>query len=215
MWTPLLLSLLAIAAAWAPPGRAAAARRPARSALAAAPAPADEPEADADTMYRLRFDGVARALGADAAARLRAAHVCVVGLGGVGSWAVEALARSGVGALTLVDLDEVCVSNTNRQLHALRDSVGRPKADVLAERVAAINPACAVRVVADFVTAANADALVGVGADASPPYDVVLDAVDGFDEKAAIVAAAARARASSRSAARAASATRAACARPT
>ena len=75
-----------------------------------------------------------RLYGAAAPARLRKARVVVVGLGGVGSWAVEALARSGVGALVLVDLDEICVSNTNRQLHALRGTVGRSKAQVLAER---------------------------------------------------------------------------------
>ena len=77
--------------------------------------------------------------------RLAGSRVCVIGLGGVGSWAVEALARSGVGSLTLVDPDEVCISNTNRQLNALSGTVGRPKASVLAERVRLINPECHVR----------------------------------------------------------------------
>ena len=77
--------------------------------------------------YEFRFGGIGRLFGAEALARLRAAHVCVVGIGGVGSWTVEALARSGVGHLTLVDLDEVCVSNVNRQLHALDAEVGRAK----------------------------------------------------------------------------------------
>ena len=91
-------------------------------------------------------------LGNAGQSNLRAASVCVIGLGGVGSWAVEALARSGVGALTLMDLDEVCISNTNRQLHSLSDTVGRSKAAVLAERVARINPECAVRVREEWLT---------------------------------------------------------------
>ena len=76
-----------------------------------------------------RFQGIARLYGDPAVERLGRAHVAVVGVGGVGSWTVEALARSGVGRLTLIDLDEVCISNTNRQLHALTDTVGRPKID--------------------------------------------------------------------------------------
>src|SRR5436190_20867249 len=84
--------------------------------------------------FDFRFGGIARLYGRDALARLRAAHVCVIGIGGVGSWAAEALARSGVGKLTLIDLDEVCVSNVNRQLHALNDAVGRAKVEVMAER---------------------------------------------------------------------------------
>ena len=94
--------------------------------------------------YKLRFDGVRRLYGDEAPARLKAARVVVVGLGGVGTWAVEALARSGIGALVLIDLDEICISNTNRQLHALRDTVGKSKAQVLAARVAEINPECEV-----------------------------------------------------------------------
>ncbi|HEV7867961.1 MAG TPA: ThiF family adenylyltransferase, partial [Chthoniobacteraceae bacterium] len=77
--------------------------------------------------YAQRFGGLARLYGADALPRLRAARVCVVGIGGVGSWAVEALARSGIGAITVIDLDDVCVTNINRQIHALDGQVGRPK----------------------------------------------------------------------------------------
>ena len=95
---------------------------------------------------RLRFEGVGRLYGPGTLANLAGSHVCVVGLGGVGSWAVEALARSGVGSLTLMDPDEVCISNTNRQTNALRGTVGRSKAKVLAERVAEINPECRVHV---------------------------------------------------------------------
>src|SRR3954466_13253738 len=94
--------------------------------------------------YLERFGGVGRLFGADALERLAAAHVCVVGVGGVGSWAVEGLGRSGVGALTLVDLDDVCVTNVNRQLPALEGQIGRTKVSVLAERVKLINPACRV-----------------------------------------------------------------------
>src|SRR3982750_4807792 len=89
-----------------------------------------------------RFSGIQRLYGKAGLERIRRAHVCVVGIGGVGSWAVEALARSGVGHLTLIDLDEVCVSNVNRQLHALNADVGRAKVEVMAERVRGINPEC-------------------------------------------------------------------------
>ena len=83
-----------------------------------------------------RFAAIGRLYGVDGLKRLSQAHVCVIGLGGVGCWAVEALARTGIGQLTLVDLDEVCLSNMNRQIHALDDTIGRSKALVLAERVA-------------------------------------------------------------------------------
>ncbi len=129
-----------------------------------------------------RFCGVSRVLGADVLSRLRTAHVCVVGLGGVGSWAVEALARSGVGALTLVDLDEVCVTNINRQLPALTSTIGRSKAALLAARVADINPAAQVRAVEEFFTSDTADRLLEV------PYDAVLDAIDSPSLKALLVA---------------------------
>src|SRR5690606_37142628 len=98
------------------------------------------------------FGGIARLYGREGLDRLRAAHVAVVGIGGVGSWAAEALARSGVGEISLFDLDDVCITNTNRQLHALDGTVGRPKVEVMAERIRAINPVCRVNAVADFVT---------------------------------------------------------------
>src|SRR6266496_1515045 len=94
--------------------------------------------------YDARFGGIRRLFGAAGQERLRRAHVCVVGIGGVGSWAVEALARTGVGALTLVDLDEVCISNVNRQLLAVTGEFGRAKVEVMAARVALIQPDCAV-----------------------------------------------------------------------
>src|SRR5262245_50909159 len=94
--------------------------------------------------FDARFSGIGRLFGVDGLRRLQRAHVCVVGIGGVGSWAVEALARSGIGALTLVDLDDICVTNVNRQLHALDGSIGHPKAEAMALRARAINPNCVI-----------------------------------------------------------------------
>ena len=130
-----------------------------------------------------RFTGVARLYGADGLARLRAARVAVVGLGGVGSWAVEALARSGVGHLTLIDLDHVSESNINRQSHALDSTVGAAKAAVLATRVADIDPRCAVDAIEDFVDAGNVAALLPAGR-----FDHVIDAVDDVRAKIVLVA---------------------------
>lgn len=132
--------------------------------------------------YDQRFGGVARLCGAAGLERLRRAHVCVVGVGGVGSWTVEALARSGVGELTLVDLDDVCVTNVNRQLPALASTVGRPKVVVLAERVADINAGCVVHPIPEFFTAANAARLL------EPGFDHVVDAIDSPSLKARLIA---------------------------
>ena len=137
-----------------------------------------------NTEYYTRFSGIARLYGEAGLGRLRQAHVCVVGVGGVGSWAVEALARTGVGALTLIDLDEVCLSNTNRQLPALTREVGKSKVEVLAERVAAINPECRIVPVLEFFTAANAERLLA-GA-----FDFVFDAIDNVTNKCLLIAAA-------------------------
>lgn len=128
-----------------------------------------------------RFEGIQKLYGAEALTRLARAHVLVVGLGGVGSWVVEALARSGVGALTLVDGDDVCVSNVNRQLHAVEGAIGRPKAEVMAERVRTISPACRVVVRTEFFIRQQAD-------DFFPePYDYVVDAADGVTSKATLI----------------------------
>ncbi|MFA6544820.1 MAG: tRNA threonylcarbamoyladenosine dehydratase [Limisphaerales bacterium] len=124
-----------------------------------------------------RFGGIARLVGAAGLQQLRAAHVCVVGIGGVGSWTVEALARSGIGALTLIDLDEVCVTNVNRQLHALDGTVGRAKVEVMAERVRLINPECRVTPVAEFFTEQSAQRLL------APRFDCVVDAIDAVANK--------------------------------
>lgn len=130
-----------------------------------------------------RFSGVTRLYGDQAAERFRAARVVVVGIGGVGSWAAEALARSAVGRLTFVDLDHVAESNTNRQIHALGDAYGMAKVDAMASRARAINPACTVRAIDEFATVDNAASLVE-GA------DVVLDCIDQVIAKAALIASA-------------------------
>jgi tRNA A37 threonylcarbamoyladenosine dehydratase len=129
-----------------------------------------------------RFGGVARLYGSDGASRLRRARVCVVGIGGVGSWALEALARTGVGHLAAVDLDMVAESNTNRQIHALDDVFGKAKVEAMAERIARINPACRVNCIEDFVTPENAATLL------DDDYDVVIDAIDQVRAKVAMIA---------------------------
>lgn len=126
-----------------------------------------------------RFGGVARLYGEHASARFAAARVCVVGVGGVGSWTAEALARSAVGAITLIDLDMVAESNANRQIQALDDLWGHAKVDVMRARILAINPACQVRVVEDFVTEENVATLLG-------GHDVVVDAIDQARVKVAM-----------------------------
>jgi tRNA threonylcarbamoyladenosine dehydratase len=132
--------------------------------------------------FETRFGGVARLYGKAGLEKLRAAHVCVVGIGGVGTWSAEALARSGVGALTMVDLDEVCASNINRQLHALTETVGRAKVQVMAERIRAINPDCRVNAEQNFFNAQTAAALL------APKYDFVLDAIDSVVNKVLLLA---------------------------
>ena len=124
-----------------------------------------------------RFGGLQRLYGIDAAARIRAAHVVVVGVGGVGSWAAEALARSGIGALTLIDMDHVSESNINRQVQALDDTLGMAKVQALAQRIAQIHPQCTVHGVEDFVTRQNWPALLPADADA------VIDACDQLSVK--------------------------------
>ncbi len=133
-----------------------------------------------------RFGGLGQLYGAGSLAALAGAHVAVVGLGGVGSWTVEGLARSGVGRLTLIDLDDVCVTNTSRQLPAIEGNLGRPKAEALAERVRLINPECEANVVMEFLTASNADRLLG------PEFEVVVDAIDGTTNKADLIGACVR-----------------------
>ncbi|MEY4690396.1 MAG: hypothetical protein RIT19_721 [Verrucomicrobiota bacterium] len=140
--------------------------------------------------FDFRFGGIARLYGTRALARFRSAHVMVVGIGGVGSWVVEALARSGVGRLSLVDLDEVCISNINRQLHALDSTVGRAKAEVMAERVGVISPEARVEARVEFFTPETASRLLGLeaGAVEADRPDVVVDAIDSMANKVRLIA---------------------------
>jgi tRNA A37 threonylcarbamoyladenosine dehydratase len=149
----------------------------------------DVVDIQANDQYRLRFAGVGRlyetsSQSADKVlSRLRAATVAVVGLGGVGSWAAEALARSGVGSIVLIDCDDICISNTNRQLHALADTVGRFKIDVMRDRLLQINPECNVTLVHDFVDSGNVHDIV------DGRWTAMLDAIDGSRGKSALLAA--------------------------
>lgn len=127
-----------------------------------------------------RFGGVARLYGDAGFARIQAARVAVMGIGGVGSWAAEALARSGVGRIVLIDLDHVAESNINRQIHALEDTLGAAKVDTMARRIRAINPAVEVEAVDEFVTAENAESMLA-------GCDWVIDAIDQVKVKVAVI----------------------------
>ncbi len=131
-----------------------------------------------------RFSGLQRLYGEGATLRLEQAHVMVAGIGGVGSWTAEALARSGVGELTLVDLDHIAESNVNRQIHALTDTLGQAKIQAMADRIGGINPDCRVNVVDDFIGPENADALLQ-----ARPVSVLVDATDQVPAKIAMVLA--------------------------
>ena len=135
-----------------------------------------------DKTWTERFGGIDRLYGGGALQRFAGAHVTVVGIGGVGSWAVEALARSGIGRLTLIDADDLCVSNTNRQLPALEGQYGRAKVEAMAERCRAINPQVGLELRAQFLTPSNLDELLGA------PSDLVLDACDSFRSKVEAIA---------------------------
>ncbi len=124
-----------------------------------------------------RFGGVARLYGEPALQRLQRAHVAVFGIGGVGSWCAEALARTGVGALTLVDLDDICITNTNRQVHTDSSSLGLPKANAMAARIHSIAPGCRVTPVPAFFGPATASDLL------EPAFDAAIDAIDSVAAK--------------------------------
>ncbi|MEJ2681195.1 MAG: tRNA cyclic N6-threonylcarbamoyladenosine(37) synthase TcdA [Gammaproteobacteria bacterium] len=132
--------------------------------------------------YRRRFAGIARLYGDAALNALFRAHFCVIGLGGVGTWTAEALVRSGVGALTLIDLDEVCISNTNRQLHALDNLIGQSKVNVLCDRLLHINPELRLTPIEDFISLDNIPTYIG------PEHDVVIDAIDMAHTKSGLIA---------------------------
>ena len=132
-----------------------------------------------------RFGGLARLYGTEGAAKIRAAHVVVVGIGGVGSWAAEALARSGVARLTLIDLDHIAESNINRQIHALGSTLGQSKVQAMRERIVDINPDCDVRCVEEFADPANWPGVAGLDLN----NDVsILDACDQVKAKTIMAA---------------------------
>ena len=133
--------------------------------------------------FERRFGGIARLYGAAALARFRAARICVVGVGGVGSWVVEALARSAIGHLTLIDLDNVAESNINRQIQALSATLGQAKVTALAQRIELINPYCRVTEIEDFVTPDNLDTMIG-----AHDFDYVIDAIYSVRAKTALIA---------------------------
>ena len=139
---------------------------------------------DGETPYRLhrRFDRIGRLVGDAGMERLLGAHVMVVGLGGVGSFAVEALARSGIGRLTLVDFDRVCVTNSNRQLQAMQGNIARPKATTLAERVRLINPQSRAEPVQLFYSGKTAEEIFALAP------DFVVDAIDNVTAKCHLIA---------------------------
>jgi tRNA A37 threonylcarbamoyladenosine dehydratase len=132
--------------------------------------------------FNQRFGGIARLYGLQGLKNLLNARVMIVGLGGVGSWAAESLARSGVGAITLVDLDDICITNTNRQLPAMSGEYGKLKIQVIKERILAINPQCQVHAIEDFFTEASAEAILDQN------YDYVIDAIDSLKNKCLLAA---------------------------
>jgi tRNA A37 threonylcarbamoyladenosine dehydratase len=132
--------------------------------------------------YEFRFGGIARLYGKSALVKFKQSHVAVIGIGGVGSWAAEALARSGIGSISLFDLDDICVSNINRQIHALQSTVGKMKVEVMSNRLKEINPQIYIYSGHTFVTPKNVDTLLHAG------FDFVFDATDSVKAKTAIVA---------------------------
>jgi len=132
--------------------------------------------------YQLRFGGINRLYGSKGSQIIRDSHFCVIGIGGVGSWAAEALARNGIGEITLIDLDDICVTNINRQIHALNDTIGLSKVDVMAERIKAINPECNVHLIEDFITPENLFEYL------TSKFDYVIDAIDSVNVKTKLIA---------------------------
>ncbi|MCP4431322.1 MAG: tRNA threonylcarbamoyladenosine dehydratase, partial [Gammaproteobacteria bacterium] len=131
--------------------------------------------------YVQRFDALSRVFGAEALAHLYQARFCIVGIGGVGSWAAEAAVRSGIGQICLIDHDDIDISNTNRQLHTLDNTVGFSKVEVLCERILQINPQCECHAVDDLVTRGNLQKFE------FEQYDYVIDAIDNATHKLSLI----------------------------
>ena len=129
-----------------------------------------------------RFGGIARLYGESALEKFKNARVCVVGVGGIGSWSVEALARSGVGHITMIDLDEICITNVNRQLHAMDGEIGHQKTAAMAKRVKSINPDCEVEIIEAFFSQRNSEEVLDQG------FDYLIDSIDQILSKARLLA---------------------------
>lgn len=132
--------------------------------------------------HEQRFGGIGRLYGQKAWRKIKQARVAIIGIGGVGSWTAEAFIRSGIEDITLIDLDEVCISNTNRQVHALDGNMGKSKAEAMKERMLLINPNARITCIVDFFTPTTAAAILSV------PYDVIVDAIDSVDNKCLLLA---------------------------
>ncbi|MGK0367581.1 MAG: tRNA A37 threonylcarbamoyladenosine dehydratase [Thermoproteota archaeon] len=132
--------------------------------------------------YNYKFSGIARLYGEKSLEKFRASHICIVGLGGVGSWVVESIARSGIEEITLVDMDEVCVSNTNRQIHAHQGNIGKEKTLALKERILTINEHCIVHTIFDFLTEKTAKEIL------NNKFSYVVDTIDKSLNKAVLIA---------------------------
>lgn len=131
--------------------------------------------------YNNRFGGIARLYGQQAFDIIRQSHICVIGIGGVGSWTAESLARSGIGQITLIDHDDIAESNINRQIHSLSKTIDQSKVETMAQRILQINPDCKVNVIDDFITDANCQKYL------QQDYDYVIDAIDSIKFKCAII----------------------------
>jgi tRNA A37 threonylcarbamoyladenosine dehydratase len=128
-----------------------------------------------------RFGGINRLYGNNAIERYAQSHVCIIGIGGVGSWVVEALARSGIGEMTLIDMDHIAESNINRQLPAMSSTLGKNKIEVMAERIKQINPHSRVHLIDDFISLEN------LASNINPDMDFIVDCIDDFRLKAALI----------------------------
>ena len=150
----------------------------------AIPLPNPLPPAGEGADMERRFGGVSRLYGQAGLAKLQAAHVVVIGIGGVGSWAAEALARSAIGSITLIDLDNIVESNVNRQIHALDGAFGQAKVSAMCERILSINPNCAVHAIEDFITPENVANLLNFQYEMK--CDVIVDCIDDTEAKIAL-----------------------------
>ncbi len=131
--------------------------------------------------YDERFGGIKRLYGVNQAEVIRNTHICVIGIGGVGSWSAEALARSGINQITLIDHDDIASSNTNRQIHTLSNTLDKSKVEVMAERIKQINPECTVNIIDDFITETTLEKYL------NQAYNFVIDAIDSIKFKSAII----------------------------